>query len=391
MADLSRAAAIAGIGQTEISKNSGRSELRLAAEAIKLALDDAGLSPADIDGLITFTLDSSDEVGVGRCLGIPDLKFTVRIPQGGAASVTTLYHAMSAIRSGICDVVVIWRAMNERSQYRFGQPASPSPPAAGPVAGGTTFMEWCMPFGAQSPAAWESLVAQRYMYEFGVSSEDLGRVSVVLRKHAATNPAAWFYGKPITLADHQASRWVVAPTLRLLDCCQESDGGVALVVTSRERARDLKQMPVAIHGAVYTLLFGHEIISDYYCGKDLTRQAMGENVRERLTQAAGIAPKQTQVAMIYDNFTPQILEQLEAYGYCGRGEAKDYVADGHLELTGKSPLSPNGGHIGEGYIHGMNLITEGVRQVRGTAVNQVRNVETVFLGSGVAGAIIGRC
>ncbi len=387
MADLSRQAAIVGVGQTEISKNSGRSELQLAAEAVKKALDDAGLSPADVDGMITFTLDSSDEVGVGRCLGVTDLKYTSRLPQGGAASATTLYHAMVAVTSGVCDVVVIWRAMNERSQYRFGQPQLGSLP----IGGGTTFMEWCMPFGAQSPACWESLIAQRYMEQYGVTSEDLGRVAVVLRKHAATNPAAWFYRKPITLEDHQNSRWIVAPTFRLFDCCQESDGGVALVVTRMDRARDLRQLPIRIYGSVYSLLFNHEIISDYYHSRDLTRLPLAENVCKRLIKVCGIAPKDTQVAMIYDNFTSQILEQLEGYGFCERGEAKDYVKDGNLELTGRSPLSPNGGHIGEGYIHGMNLITEGVRQARGTAVNQVRNVERVFLGSGVSGAVIGKC
>ncbi len=161
------------------------------------------------------------------------------------------------------------------------------------------------------------------------------------------------------------------------------------MVTSTERARDLKQKPVTIRGAVTSTRFNHEIISDYYATADLSQLEIGDRVRERLTQVSGIAPKDTQVAMIYDNFTPQIYMQLEAFGYCGPGEAKDYIKDGNLELTGRSPLSPNGGHIGEGYIHGMNLITEGVRQARGTAANQVANVENVFLGSGVAGAIIG--
>jgi len=381
-----RMAAIAGIGQTEFSKNSGRSELQLAAESIKLALDDAGIAPADVDGLITFTLDNSDEVGVSRCLGIKDLKYTSRIPQGGAASVAVIFHAMSAVLSGACDTVVVWRAMNERSQYRFGQPT-----ARGylPAGGGSTFMEWCMPFGAQSPASWEALTAQAYMHKYGVTNEDFGRVSVTLRRHAATNPTAWFYGKPITLEDHQASRWIVAPALRLLDCCQESDGGVALVITSLERARDLRQKPVAIKGAVTTFPRGHEIISDYYHAQDITQLEMGQRVRDRLIAEYGLAPTDTQVAMIYDNFTPQILMQLEAYGYCKPGEAKDYIKDGQIELTGKSPLSPNGGHLGEGYIHGLNLLTEGVRQARGTAANQVANVESVFLASGVAGAIIG--
>jgi acetyl-CoA acetyltransferase len=387
MADMPKSA-IVGIGQTEFSKNSGRSELQLAAECIKAALDDAGLQAADVDGLITFTLDGSDEIGVTRCLGIDDLKFASRLPNGGAASVATICHAMSAVESGVCDVVVIWRALNERSQYRFGQPAARGAP---PTGGGTGFMEWCMPFGAQFPASWEALTAQAYMHKYGVGNEDFGLVSVLLRKHAATNPGAWFYGKPITIADHQASRWIVAPALRLLDCCQESDGGVAIVVASMARARQLRQKPVGIFGAVTAMRFNHETITNYYHSADITRLPISERVRDRLSASCGIAPKDTQVAMIYDNFTPQIFLQLEAYGYCGAGEARDYIKSGHLELDGSSPLSPNGGHIGEGYIHGLNLITEGVRQARGTAANQVADVRHVFLASGMAGAIVGTC
>ena len=385
MAGSARQAVIAGIGQTEFSKNSGRSEQQLAAECVLAACRDAGVSPHQIDGMVTFSLDHSDEVDVMRSLGCEAINYTMRTPQGGAGSVTTLVHAKNAVESGMCDMFVIWRAMNERSQYRFGQPA----PSISPDAHSSTFLEWCFPFGAQTPAAWEALSCGHYLDTYGVTSEDLGRISVLLRKHAATNPLAWFYGKPITLEDHQSSRWIVEPWLRLLDCCQESDGGVAILVTTEERARDLRQMPVKLLGAEYSFLFNHEIISDFYQG-DLLDSANSRRVTEKLVEACGIAPKDTDVAMIYDNFTPQILRQLEGFGYCGLGEAKDYVAEGHCELTGKSPLSPNGGLMGEGYIHGMNNITEGVRQVRGTAANQVEDVETVFLASGVAGAIIGK-
>lgn len=385
MVDSSQQACIVGIGQTEFSKASGRSEQQLAAEAILAACQDAGVDPRKIDGMTTFNLDHSDEVDVMRSLGCERIKYTTRLPQGGAASVTTIVHAKNAVESGWCDYFIIWRAMNERSQYRFGQPAI----SLTPDAHSSTFMEWCFPFGAQTPAAWEALSCGPYLNKFGVTSEDLGRVAVTFRKAAATNPTAWFYGKPITLEDHQTSRWIVEPWLRLLDCCQESDGGVALLVTTQERARDLKQMPVKILGAEYAMDFNHEIISDYYEG-DLIQQSNSEAIADTLAATAGLAPKDTDVAMIYDNFTPQILRQLEGFKYCGVGEAKDYVADGHLELDGRTPLSPNGGLMGEGYIHGMNNITEGVRQVRGTASNQIKNAETAFLGSGVAGAIIGR-
>ena len=378
-------AVIAGIGQTEFSKNSGRSEQQLVAEATLAACNDAGISPETIDGMITFSIDNNDEVDVMRSVGAKDINYTIRLPQGGAGSVATLVHAKKAIEAGTCDTILIWRAMNERSQYRFGQPAA----NISADAHSSTFMEWCFPHGTQTPASWEVMSCGPYLTKAGVTSEDLGRIAVLMRKHAATNPDAWFYEQPITLEEHQNSRWIVKPWLRLLDCCQESDGGVAIIVTRLDRARDMKQVPVKLLGAEYAFLFNHEIISDFYQG-DIATLPNSQRVTEKLLASAGIAPKDTNVAMIYDNFTPQVLRQLEGFGYCGFGEAKDYVKDGHMELDGKSPLSPNGGLIGEAYIHGLNNVTEGVRQIRGTAVNQVKNAETAFIASGVAGAILGK-
>ena len=381
-------AAIAGIGQTEFSKNSGRSELQLAAEASKAALDDAGIDPADVDGMITFTLDPSDEIGLCRCLGVKDLAYTTRIPGGGAASVATVYQAMAAVTSGIADVVLIWRAMNERSAYRFGQPLVPASGGVVNVAGnGTGSLLWCMPFGAQTPASWEALASQHYMETFGVTNQDLGHVSVAQRKHAASNPLAWFYRKPITLEEHQQSRWIVEPVLRLLDCCQESDGGVALVITSLERAHDLKQKAVRIVASAQSIPAEVEVISNYYHG-DLTLMPEAHGVARRLYARSGLTPKDVQLAMIYDAFTPQVLRQLEAFGFCGRGEAKDFVKSGNIEVGGTLPVNTNGGLIGEAYIHGMNNITEAVRQLRGTATNQVKNLTHALVSCGMAGAIL---
>ncbi len=388
MARSFREAAIAGIGQTEFSKASGRSELQLAAECSKAALDDAGIHPHDVDGMITFTLDGSDEIHLARCLGVKDLAYTTRIPGGGAAAVATVYQAMALVNAGLCHTVLIWRAMNERSQYRFGQPHTME--AAFQPGNGTGSLFWCMPFGAQTPATWESLNAQRYMQKYGVTNEDFGRVSVVQRKHAATNPAAWFYNKPITLADHQASKWIVEPVLRLLDCCQESDGGVAIVITSLERARDLKQKPVRITGACQSIPYNVEVISNYYHDQDLAIMPEAEGTAKRLYAQTGMKPEDMQVAMLYDAFTPQVLKQLEAFGFCKRGEARNFVKDGHIEVGGKLPVNTNGGLIGEAYIHGMNNIAEAVRQVRGTAANQVPNVHHVLVSSGMAGAILSR-
>jgi acetyl-CoA acetyltransferase len=383
-------AAIVGIGQTEFSKNSGRSELQLAAEASRAALEDAGIDPADVDGMITFTLDSSDEIGLARCLGVRDLAYTTRIPGGGAASVATLAQAMAVVESGLANTVLIWRAMNERSAYRFGQPIVPASGGIMNIAGaGTGSLLWCMPFGAQTPASWEALTSQRYMETFGVTNRDLAPVSVAQRRHAATNPAAWFYGKPITVEDHQQSRWIVEPVLRLLDCCQESDGGVALVVTGLDRARDLRQRPVRIVAAAQSIPFEVEVISNYYHA-DLTVMPEAMGTARRIYERSGLTPADMQLAMLYDAFTPQVLKQLEGFGFCGRGEARDFVQGGNIELGGRLPVNTNGGLIGEAYIHGMNNITEAVRQLRGTAVNQVPKLEHALVSCAMAGAILGQ-
>jgi acetyl-CoA acetyltransferase len=380
-------AAIVGIGQTEFSKESGRSELQLACEAIKSALDDCGLKPADVDGLVTFTLDTSEDLDVIRSTGMKEVHWSVRTPHGGGGACATIYQAMLAIEAGAADVVVAYRAFNERSGRRFGQPTVVTTHTAG---GGTSFAQWCMPYGALTPGSWAALMAQRYMETHGVTSEDLGRIAVLQRKHAATNPAAWFYGKPITLADHQASRWIAEPVLRLLDCCQESDGGVAIVITSRERARDLKQKPVRILGAAQGIPYGVEIVTGFY-ELDLTHAAHPEMfaTARRLYERTGLRPADFQLAMLYDAFTPQVLTQLEAYQFCGIGEAKDFIKDGHVEIGGTIPINTNGGLIGEAYIHGMNNITEAVRQLRGTAANPVSSVERVLVSSGICANALG--
>ncbi|HXO57733.1 MAG TPA: lipid-transfer protein, partial [Mycobacterium sp.] len=232
-------AAIVGVGQTEFSKNSGRSELQLAAEAVNAAIVDAGLRPSDIDGFVTFTLDENDELDLMRSVGIPHIRWASRTAFGGGGSAATVQHAAAAVLSGMADAVVIYRAFNERSGQRFGQP----------VQMHLASLNLYLPFGLDTPAKMYSLWFQRYMDTYGLSNADFGRYSVQARQYAATNPRAWFHGRPITLDDHQSSRWIVEPILRLLDCCPESDGGVALVVTTEERARDLRHPVVRIAAA----------------------------------------------------------------------------------------------------------------------------------------------
>jgi acetyl-CoA acetyltransferase len=382
-------AAVTGIGATEFSKDSGRSELRLAAECVRGALADAGLTPSDVDGLVTFTMDNNTEVAVARELGIPELRFTSRVHYGGGAACATVQHAAMAVATGMAEVVVCYRAFNERSGQRFGRVRSAL--AQQPTSSGVD-NGWHYPMGLGTPAAMVAMFARRYLHTYGATSEDFGRVAVADRRHAATNPHAWFYGRPITLAEHQASRWIAEP-LRLLDCCQESDGGVALVVTSTEHARDLPHPPALIRAAAQGSGADQWVMTSYY-RDDLTGLPELGVVARQLWAQAGIRPPDVQVGVLYDHFTPFVLMQLEELGFCPRGEARHFVADGGIELGGTLPVNPHGGQLGEAYIHGMNGIAEAVRQVRGTAVNQVDAVEHVLVtaGTGVptSGLILGR-
>jgi 17-hydroxy-3-oxo-4-pregnene-20-carboxyl-CoA lyase len=387
--DLRDRAAIVGIGATEFSKDSGRSEMRLAVEATKAALDDAGIDPAEVDGMATFTMDTNPEIEIARNLGIGELTFFSRIHHGGGAACGTVQQAAMAVATGVAEVVVCYRAFNERSGRRFGAGVQDRPPLPNAE---TAHFSWYAPFGLLTPAQWVAMFATRYMHEHGATSEDFGRVAVADRRHAATNPRAWFYEQPITLEDHQASRWIVEP-LHLLDCCQESDGAQALVVTSVERARGLSHPPALVRAAAQGAGHEQDMMTSYY-RDDITGLPEMGLVARQLWAGSGLGPSDIATAVIYDHFTPFVLCQLEEFGFCGRGEAKDFIADGNIEMGGRLPINTHGGQLGEAYIHGMNGIAEGVRQVRGTSVNQVDGADNVLVtaGTGVptSGLLLGR-
>ena len=385
---ISGRCAIAGLGATEFSKNSGRTEIRLAMEATLQALADAGIDPSEVDGFSSYSVDKVPEYEIARLLGAKDIKFFSQVPHGGGAACAPVLHAAMAVATGIAKTVVVYRAMNERSWYRFGN--------GNYGFGNSPLFEnvnygWYMPYGFHTPAAWVGMFAQRYMHRYGATSEDFGRVAVAARDFAATNPAAFFYGKPITLADHQASRWICEP-LHLLDCCQESDGAVAMVITSVERARDLRCKPVVIKAAAQGVSDGQQIMTSYY-RDDITGLPEMGLVAKQLWQQSGLSTEDIQTAVIYDHFTPFVLPQLEEFGFAKRGEAKDFIRAGHHQRGGRLPINTHGGQLGEAYIHGMNGIAEAVRQVRGSAVNQVADTRNVLVtaGTGVptSGLILG--
>ncbi len=382
---LKNEAAIAGIGLTEFSKNSGRSELQLAAECIKSACDDAGISPSEIDGLVSYTLDSTDEIEVARAVGANDLTMYSRINYGGGAAVGTIQQAAMAIATGQATTVVCWRAMNGRSGKRMGQGVS------GDITSSDLIhWSWYMPYGMLIPGSWISLIANKYMHDYGVTREDLGRVAISQRNYALSNPRAYGYGKPLTMDEYMDSPPIASP-LCLYDFCQETDGGCAILITSAERAKDLKQKPAMIRGVTQASTRGQEQMTSFY-RDELTSLPEMELAAKLVYQQAGLGPDDIDAACLYDAFTSEIIMQLESFGFCGVGEGKDLVRDGALDIDGRLPNNTHGGLISEAYIHGMNNIAEGVRLVRGESTGQPsKNVEHVLVSSGVGvptGALI---
>jgi acetyl-CoA acetyltransferase len=362
-------AAIAGIGATEFSSNSGRSELQLAVEATMAALTDAGLEPADVDGIVTYTLDNNPEVEVFRNIGGKALKFFSRSPYGGGGACAPILQAAMAVSTGVAEVVVCYRALNERSEYRFGTPMEFVKPTTEEVMHHYHTMH-----GLQTPAAIVGLAMRRYMHDTGATCEDFANVAISARRHAATNPRAFYYGRPLSRDEYMASKMIADP-FRRFDCCMESDGSVAVVVTTTERARGLRQKPALIRAAAISATEGMVGIANYYAGHLLFDEV--QFLARQLYASARLGPRDIQASIFYDHFGPVVMPTLEAFGFSKRGEAKDFIKNGNIEVGGAMPVNTNGGQVAEGYIHGMNGIAEAVRQVRGTAVNQVANVENV--------------
>jgi acetyl-CoA acetyltransferase len=366
---------IAGIGETDYSYESGRSELQLAAEASLAALRDAGLPPAQADGLVTYTLDSNDELELQRCLGMLSLRWTGRAPFGGVGCAASMQIAAAAIAAGYAEAVIVYRALNGRSGRRYGTPEASK--AVG--SGGQLHYAMGLDTGAKSYAA----ETQGYLRRHGVTSEDLGRYVVAARALAATNPRAIYHGKPLSLDEHQASRWIVEPWLRRYDCCLENDGGAALLVTSLDTARALGKPAVAILGAAQAHGVGRRIAYDVYRSEAEIAAEKAALVAD-LTRQSGMKPREADVALFYDAFSPSVFTALEDFGICEAGEAKHFIAAGETGLAGRMPVNPHGGLIGESYMHGLNNVIEVVRQIRGVAANQVEGASSALVTGGGA-------
>lgn len=349
---LSRAAAIAGIGETEYVRRSSRTADELQFAASLSAIDDAGLDPGDIDGVIPVGITGAPAEEYVTNLGLRDLRFSALIPHGGASGIGALQCAAAAVAAGIATAVLVPAGRNVSSgagarihqmpQFRL-------------------VTEFERPAGAFAPAQLYAPMARQYMQRYGVTSEQFGEIAVACRQHAILNGNA-IMTKPITQADHQSSRMITDP-FRLLDCCLESDGGAAFVVTSPERARDLRQPLVELLGVA----MGHPDSPNSITQRPDLGQIGIARAAPIAFGMAGVSTSDIDVAEIYDCFTYVVLRQLEDLGFCAKGEGGQFAAGGRLRLGGPVPVNTHGGLLSQAHMLGINHIVELVRQLRGHA------------------------
>jgi acetyl-CoA acetyltransferase len=369
-----RQAVVAGTGATEFTKKSGRSELSLTVEAITRALADAGLSLTDIDGLVTYDMDANDPLTLSSALSLSDLSWFSSTPYGGAQACSPVQDASLAVEHGLADVVVVYRGANMRSQYRFGQ-AENTPYMIFP--GG----RWTAPYGLVTPGQLGSLWFHRYLHVFGLTNDDLAPVVLAERAYAATNPAAIFYQQPLTREEYLNEPWVCSPVLRRADCCLETDGAIAFVVTTLDRGRHGPKRPVRVLAAARAMAKQSSHLRNYF-REDATDLPDMKLVAEQLWRRSGLGPADISAVTIYDSFSPLVPMALEAFGFCKPGEAPSFIADGETGPGGSLPVNPHGGLIGEGYVQGFNGIAEAVRQLRGDAANQITDPAAIVVTGG---------
>ncbi|HWB35802.1 MAG TPA: lipid-transfer protein, partial [Rugosimonospora sp.] len=345
------------------------------------ALADAGLTPSDVDGVACHRIgDSADPALVAQALGLQDIRLVRDIFGGGSSCIAPVDAAATAVATGQAQCVVVWRALNSRSGTRMAGAAS------NPALSGDG--QYWLPYRHVSAPQLFAMFARRWMHDHGVTAEDLGRVAIAQRGNAVLNPRAMMRS-PLTMEQYLQSRWIADP-LRLFDCCLETDAAVALVVTTPERAADLRHPPVLISATATG--GGNQLSSNHHT--DLTSSAAAA-LAPRLYELAGLGPEDVDVAEFYDAFTPLVPLQLEAYGFCKPGEAPAMIAAGETALSGRLPVNTHGGHLSEGYVHGLNHVAEAVQQLQGAAgERQVAGAEVALstaqpgVNSGLTGAVI---
>ena len=348
--------AIVGIGETEYSRASGRTTRAMGAMAIRRAMDDAGLDSTQVDGMLSYhSGDSTPSTSIMYDLGLKP-NFYMDCSGGGSSSEALIGLAMGAIEAGMCDTVAIFRSMNGYSNFRIGGTGAR---AASGISGMDLMKR---PYGLISAVQQFAFNFTKHMATYGVKSEDLAHIKVAHSNHASNNPKAMMKQR-VTVQDVMDSRWIIRPVAHLLDCCLETDNATCVIVTSAERAKNLKQTPAHIIGVQGR---GTKPGGDFHFQHGNMGRVAGHYVGPRIFDLAGVKHEDIDVTGCYDAFTYTVLLQLESYGWCKPGEGKDYVKSGVINLGGKVPNNTSGGHLCEAYTHGMNMVIENVRQLRGT-------------------------
>lgn len=363
--------AVVGLGESEYYRG-GKSPftvLQLAAKAIRAAVEDAGLSMADIDGLVTWSTPLDDtttlrSANLASWLGLGNLRFAASPTSGGGnLGAAAVCMADAAVTAGYATNVVVYRALSQ-GRVRYGHAHSPA------ITSGEA--AYRVPYGLGAPVAFNAILSTRYMHDHGVSQDSLAEIALTSYAHAQNNPRAVMYGKPLTREQYHSSRWIAEP-FHLYDCCQENDGACALVVTSARRAADLAQQPAYIHAGAGGMQPGGGL---WGFNDDAFPDGRYRTIGDDLWARAGVRPDDIDVAQFYENFTGTTLMAIADLGFCEPGELDGFVADGRLRAPdGGLPINTSGGNLAEAYIHGLQLVNEAVRQSRGQSVNQVPDVE----------------
>ncbi|MBI3744005.1 MAG: thiolase, partial [Chloroflexi bacterium] len=352
---------IVGVGETAHMRPSNRTTQSMALEATLNACKDAGLDPKQIDGITSYNaMDSTSGMAISTALGMR-LNYQVDIMGGGSSTEALIAHAVGLLEGGYCNYMLIFRSMNGRSGRRMGgqAPGGPMPPT--PIMSAGQFGQLN---GFTTPAQMFGSSCMRYMHDYGLKPETLGRIAITSRRHAMLNPKSIMRSNgEIKMEDYLASRWVSKP-FRLLDCCLETDVAAAIIVTSRERAYDLKQPPVFIMGGTARTMTDNPA---WNYSRDVTHYVAGFYGRNRMFGMSGVGPEDIDITTSYDAFTFTGLIQLEAYGFAPRGEAGAYVDAGNIAIDGRRPNNLHGGHLSEGYTHGISMVIENTRQLRNRA------------------------
>jgi len=352
-----------GIGETEFSRNSGRTTRAMGSEAIKKAIDDSGLDYDSTSWGITCYAaggDASSSDTIASDVGIR-MDWQADTGGGGSSTETLISVALGALENGQCDAMIVYRSMNGRTGLRMGG----NPPTGVRELAPWMAMQGSNPnalgmYGIASPLNMFSLVAVRHMYEYGTTSEQLAHVKVAHSYAASNNPKA-YYKQRLTVDDVMNSRYIARP-FHLLDCCVETDNAVAIIITDTERAKSLPHKPVAIKGSGGR---SHRWRPDYHFNDGPIARSGGIYAGPIVFANAGIGPDDIDATGSYDAFTFTAMLQLEGFGFCKIGEGGDYISDGTIYLGGKRPNNTSGGHLCETYTHGMNMVIENVRQLRG--------------------------